>query len=117
VNKYAEPAGWGGGGVKKYAALVRIIDLLPEIRSGMNSEVSIHVERRERALTAPVQAVLEHGRKFYCLVKAGDRWETREVTIGANNDQFVTIESGLSESDRVALNPRSYTELLALPAL
>jgi hypothetical protein len=49
------------------------------------------------------------------LLKDGERWETREVQVGASNDSFMTIKSGLSEGENVVLNPRAYAERLELP--
>lgn len=115
VNQYAEPTSWRSGNIKEYAAYVEIFDPPPEVRSGMNAEVRIFVERQDSALQVPVQALYETKGRFFCLLKDGERWETREVQVGSSNDSFMTIKSGLSEGENVVLNPRAYAERLELP--
>lgn len=117
VNQYAEPGGWSSGNIKEYAAYIEILDTLPQIRSGMNAEVRIYVERKEDALQVPVQALYETKGHYFCLVKNEDGWETREIKVGSSNDTFMTIESGLETGEAVALNPRGYPELLEIPAI
>jgi HlyD family secretion protein len=117
VNQYAEPASYSSGGIKKYATFIDIVDPPPALRSGMNSEVRIHVERKSDALQIPVQAVAEHKGKYFALVQSGERYETREVNVGSSNDKVITIEGGLAENDAVVMNPRGMGNLLVLPDL
>lgn len=117
VNQYAEPGGFSSGNIKKYATFVRILNPPPALRSGMNAEVRIHVERKSDALQVPVQAVAEHKGKFFALVQNGTSFETKEVQVGSSNDKVITIESGLAENDSVVLNPRGLGSLFDLPDL
>ena len=117
INQFAEPGGWSSGGIKKYATYIRIKEPPAALRSGMNAEVRIHVERKSEALQVPVQAVAEHKGKYFALVQNGEKYETREVQIGSSNDKVITIEGGLSENDAVVMNPRGMGSLLKLPDL
>jgi len=117
VNQYAEPESWRSGNIKEYAASISIFDPPPEVRSGMNAEVRIYVEQLENALQVPVQALYETKGHFFCLVKNGDGWDTREVQVRSSNDTFMTIETGLEEGDVVAMNPRSHPDKLEIPDL
>ena len=117
VNQYAEPASYSSGGIKKYATFIDILDPPLGLRSGMNSEVRIHVERKSDALQVPVQAVAEHKGHYFTLVQSGESYETREVQVGSSNDKVITIESGLAENDAVVMNPRGLGSLLELPDL
>ena len=117
VNQYAEPESWRSGNIKEYAASISIFDPPPEVRSGMNAEVRIYVEQLENALQVPVQALYETKGHFFCLVKNGDGWDTREVQVRSSNDTFMTIETGLEEGDVVAMNPRSHRDKLEIPDL
>ena len=111
VNQYAEPSSWSSGSVKKYAAYIKILNPPPALRTGMNAEARIHIERRPEALQVPVQALVDHKGHFFVLVQNGEKLETREVTIGSTNDKVAVIEKGLALSDTVVLNPRRETAL------
>jgi HlyD family secretion protein len=116
VNQYAEPSSWSSGSVKKYAAIIKITNPPPALRTGMNAEARIHIERRPDALTVPVQALVDHKGHFFVLVQAGDKLETREVTVTSTNDKVAVVEKGLTADDHVVLNPRREASLV-LPDL
>jgi HlyD family secretion protein len=115
VNQYAEPGSWSSGNIQEYAAFIEIHDPPPEIRTGMNAEVRIFVEDLPDALQVPVQALCETKGHYFCLVKQGEDFETREVQVGSSNDTFMTIKSGLQEGEVVVMNPRGFPEKLTLP--
>lgn len=117
VNQYAEPGGWSSGNIKEYAAFISVTNPIADIRSGMNAEVRIYVDRQEDALQVPVQALYETKGHYFCLVKDGAGWLTREVQVGSSNDSFMTIKDGVKEGEQVAMNPRAYPELLEIPEL
>jgi multidrug efflux pump subunit AcrA (membrane-fusion protein) len=117
VGQYAEPSGFWGGSINKYATTIKIKNPSLDLRVGMNAEAWIHVEQMPDALQLPVQALAESQGHFFSLVKNGDSYETREVEIGSTNDQVATIERGLEEGDEVVINPRSAGRLLRLPDL
>ena len=116
VNQYAEPANWGGGNIKKYGAYITVKSPPLGLRSGMNAEVRIHIERRTEALQVPVQALAEYRGKFFVVKKNGEQFETQEVVIGSTNDKTAVIEKGLAEKDQVVMNPRAHP-MLKLPDL
>ena len=118
VNPYAEPSTFSSGNIRKYATIIKILNPPEGLRSGMNAEVRIHVERKSEALQVPVQALAEHKGRFFSLVQtaAGD-YETRQVEISSTNDKVATIEKGLLEGDQVVMNPRGAGGLLVLPNL
>jgi RND family efflux transporter MFP subunit len=115
VNQYADPGSYST--IRKYSTFVKILNPPPDLRSGMNAEVRIHVERSNDALQIPVQAVAEHKGKFFALVKDGDLYATREIDVGTSNDKVITIKGGLSENEAVVMNPRSAGHLFDLPDL
>src|SRR5690606_19212208 len=76
----------------------------------------IFVEQLPAALQVPIQAIYEHGGKTYSLVRRGDReFETREISIGATNDNTATIVGGIEENETVVLNLRQNLSLMNLP--
>ncbi len=117
VNQYAEPGSWSSGNIQKYASFIEIHEPPPQIRTGMNAEVRIFVESLPEALQVPVQALCESKGHYFCLVKSGERFETREIQVGSSNDSFMTVKSGLQEGEVVVMNPRSLPHRLTLPDL
>jgi len=117
VNQYAEPINWHSGNTKKFAAWISIFAPPSELRAGMSAEVRIHAEQQEDALQVPVQALYETKGRFYCLVKDDEQWKTYEVKVDSSNDVLMTIEAGLAEGQLVVMNPRSYRDMLDIPAL
>jgi HlyD family secretion protein len=115
VNQYAEPTSWRSGNIREYATFIQIIDPPEDVRSGMSAEVRILAEQHDEVLQLPVQALYETRGRFFCLMKDGDRWETREIQVGSSNDSYMIIQSGLEEGDRVVLNPRAFSDHLELP--
>ncbi|MEI8213613.1 MAG: HlyD family efflux transporter periplasmic adaptor subunit [Planctomycetota bacterium] len=117
VNKYSEPGNWFGSNVKEYATFIQIIDPPDTIRTGMTAEVRIFVEQIEKAVQVPVHAVYETKRHHFVLVRNGTAWETREIDIGATNDKFVTVKTGIAENDNVVLDPRNHLEKMTIPEI
>jgi RND family efflux transporter MFP subunit len=117
VNQYAEPTGWRQANVKDYKAYVRIDDAATDLRSGMTASVTIRCAEVPDTLQVPVQAVFSHGDKFFCFVNEGRKWTARPIVPGPTNDKFFVIESGLTEGDRVSMNPKAYLAQVDLPKL
>ncbi len=115
VNQYAEPTSWRSGNIREYATFIQIIDPPEDVRSGMSAEVRILAEQHTEVLQLPVQALYETRGRFFCLLKDGDRWETREIQVGSSNDSYMIIQSGLEDGERVILNPRAFADQLELP--
>ncbi len=117
VNKYAEPGSWFSSSVKEYATYIQIINPPPVIRTGMTAEVRIFVEQLKDALQIPVHAIYEHKGHLFTLVKVNNKYQTREVKIGASNEKMVTINEGLNEGEVVVLNPRTHLDKMDLPKI
>jgi RND family efflux transporter MFP subunit len=115
VSEYPLPAASVYNTIKEYGAEITIDDAPPGARSGMTAQASIEVERRESALQVPVQAVLERGKRFYCVVENEGEISAKEVKVGSANEQFVIISSGLEEGEQVVLAPQTFESKLALP--
>ncbi|MFN6130768.1 MAG: HlyD family efflux transporter periplasmic adaptor subunit [Planctomycetota bacterium] len=117
VNKYAEPGNWWGSNVKEYATFIQIMEPPETIRTGMTAEVRIFVEQIEDAVQVPVHAVYETKRHHFVLVSKGKGFETREIDIGATNDKFVTVKSGVSTEESVVLDPRNHLDKMDIPEI
>lgn len=117
VNQYAEPSGWRRANVKEYKAAVTIDELAAGLRPGLTASVTIECDRVPDALLVPVQSVYTHGDSHYCFAYDDGKWSARKIKTGPNNDRFFVVESGISEGEKIALNPRAYLNKVDLPKL
>lgn len=115
VNEYPEPSHWFTSSTKEYATIVSIDESPVGLRPGLTAEVKILVQRKPDVLMLPVQAVFEHGERFYCAVPGPQGFEPRRLELGPTNDKRVVINGGLSPGDRVALNAAALRDDLDLP--
>lgn len=98
------------GDVKEYEASVRLTDAVEKInklRPGLSANIEIVVSELEDVLLAPVQAVVTIGRDQYSWVRIGDNYERKAIKIGRTNERQIEVKEGLSDGDRVVMNPRT----------
>jgi hypothetical protein len=117
VFAYANRSRWSSSSVKEFSVIVDIENPPAGLRTGSSAEVRIRANQLPDELMVPVQAVLEHNGKHYCLWKSDAGWQAKPVTLGYSNDSFVVINKGLTEQDKVVLNPRNYLDEIDLPEL
>jgi HlyD family secretion protein len=118
VNPYPSNDNFFLANIKEYSAFVEILDASAALRSGMSAHVTIEAETIDRALQVPVQAVVERGGKYYCVLReANSALAAREVLIGSSNDKFLVVREGLAEGQEVVLNPRAHLDAVGLPAI
>ncbi len=115
VKEYPAPS-WMSN-IKEYETFIMILDPSIDLRPGYTAEVKIRVEQLADVLQVPVQAIIEHGEKHYCVVRDGKRFKARKVVIGSTNDKFVVIESGLEEGVEVVRNAAVYRKQVGLPEI
>ena len=77
------------------------------LKPGISAKAEIFIDRREGALTVPIQAVFREGSRQSCWVAVpGGPPRRAEVVTGLSNESLIEILSGLEEGDRVLLyNP------------
>lgn len=113
VANIASPQDWMSPDVKVYQAMIEIDDSVEglKLKPGLSAEVTIFTDARvEQVIAVPVQAVLsptEKGKKPRCFVITPDGVESREVTVGMNDEKLVEIKEGIQENELVVLNPRA----------
>ena len=88
---------------KFFGVTIQLDQSEPRLRPGMTAAVEIQVERRERALRVPLEAVFERDGRHVCYVVMRGGLAAREVVLGPSNRDFVVVEKGLRRGDRVAL--------------
>ena len=108
VSEYPLPAGGPYSTMKEYATYIDILDPPPGVRSGMTAQTAIEVEKLDQAVQIPLQAVMERGDRFFCIVEQDGEFSGREVSVGHANDQVVVINDGLQPGERVVLAPQNY---------
>ncbi len=96
---------WANPNTRLYRTTIEIADQDSEMRPGMSCSVEVLVDDLEDALHVPVQCVYRHGGENVCFLVTGAGPEERTVEVGANNDVWVQILSGLEEGQTVLLSP------------
>jgi HlyD family secretion protein len=105
----AEPQRFLNPDLKVYPTDVSIDGTHGSIKTGMSGKVEILIDELKDVLYVPIQSVVTVEEKELCYVKAGGREEKREVVTGLFNDDFVEIKSGLTQGEKVLLNPPRWT--------
>lgn len=91
--------------LKVYTTDVGIEGTYDFLKTGMTGKVEIIIEELRDVISVPIQTVINiEGKKYCYVVKSADS-ERREVQTGVFNTDFVEIKSGLSEGEKVLLNP------------
>ena len=124
VNEYPEASSLPGTAAKEYEATIAI-DELPsdeagkplDLRPGMTAEAKVRVQTLPDVIQVPLQAVLEHKGKHYCVQPEGDSFRVRRVTLGSTNDKTGVILEGLEVGEQVVMEAASYRDELDLPQL
>jgi multidrug efflux pump subunit AcrA (membrane-fusion protein) len=87
---------------KRFDLVVDIDSTDGDLRPEMTARADILVGTRENVLIAPINAIFDEGGTTVAHVRAaGGRVETRQVVVGAANETFVEIVSGVADGDRL----------------
>jgi HlyD family secretion protein len=88
----------------------------PIMKPGMTVKVEVVVERIPDVIYVPLESVFERGDGMICYVSTNGSFDERAVVLGSRNDNFVVVEEGLEEGERVALrDPNLPLEAIGLP--
>ncbi len=117
VNRFAEPSNWRKADVKEFKAYITIHEAKTGVRPGMTASVTVNCDYIPDALQIPVQAIVEHGGDFYCLVRRSGEWEARHIECGMTNSEYFVVLDGLEEGELVAMDPRHYRSEATWPEL
>jgi multidrug resistance efflux pump len=101
----ADPENFWNPDLKVYSTEVLIDGTYPFIKSGMSARVEIIIDHLKDVLTVPIQSVITDAGRKYCYVLNSAVPVRRQIELGAFNADFVEVKSGLTEGDRVLLNP------------
>jgi hypothetical protein len=101
----ADPENFWNPDLKVYSTEVLIDGTYPFIKSGMSARVEIIIDHLKDVLTVPIQSVITDTGNKYCYALGSNVPRKCRVELGAFNADFVEVKSGISEGDRVLLNP------------
>ena len=76
----------------------------PKLIPDLSASADIAIEKAENVLAIPLSAVRQVKGKSVVLLKQGDRFEEREVTLGMRNEEQVAVLAGLQAGDEVRTN-------------
>lgn len=98
---------WQGkaDGAKKanYDVTIDVDQVAAAIRPGMTANIKVIKQFDDKTLSVPVDAVASDEQGTYCMVKVGQSFERRAVSIGANNGELIQIIKGLSADESVRI--------------
>lgn len=95
--------------VVKYSLRIKLDPTDIALRGKLTSTADIGIATVENALLVPLTAVTTTGQVSTVNIVTGDKGATekRQVSLGAQNQQYVVIVKGLSESDSVMVTDRA----------
>lgn len=73
------------------------------LRPGMTARAELLVDKLKNVLYVPLEAVHLKDDAYVCYILSNNTLSVRTVTLGNSNDEFVAIEGGLKEDERVCL--------------
>jgi multidrug efflux pump subunit AcrA (membrane-fusion protein) len=90
--------------VVKYDTIVELPPM-EGLKPGMSVKVEVILAHHEKALTIPASAVLESERGHACWVQTPHGVERRALKLGDHSDMSIVVEAGVTEGERVVLDP------------
>jgi hypothetical protein len=105
-----DQSSWLNSDVKAYETIVRVDEEVERLQPGMTAVVEIEVAHAHDVLIAPVEAIVQIDGAEWCYVNEGGNIERRHVALGAMNDQFAEVQSGLDQGDQVVRNPMAVAD-------
>lgn len=110
VATVASQADFLSSDVKVYQTMVAIDGTVEDLKPGMSAEVTILAEESaEPVLVIPLHSVVGSiamgAKRKVFLLDEGNRPVLKDIVVGGSNDKMVEVREGLSEGDRIVLNP------------
>ncbi len=115
VGVLAESGGFRDPNLREYTVKIRLDDsalaMGVPLRPSMRCEAEIALDRVERALAVPVQAVFTDGPVRFAYVDDGAGWRRKPVRMARRSDRYVEILAGLAEGQRVLVRAPAQNEV------
>ena len=97
---------------KHFQVVVAVREKDQRLRPGMTARVEIECAKVENTLSIPIHAVFNDKGRSYCYVDTQTSYEKREVSIGAQSEDWAQVLAGLKEGERVALSQPPSNEII-----
>lgn len=94
---------WDRNSPKIFPCKVELEQQHKELVSGMSVRVEIITNTIKDVFYVPVEAVFDEGGKFFVYLKTNGSPEVREISLGASNEYYLEVKSGLKEGETVYL--------------
>lgn len=110
VSSVPSSLNWFNRDLKEYEAAIRLTDDVSKVnrlRPGLNATVEILVSQRDDVLQVPVQSLISiiDNRFVFVLKPSGPT--LAEIKTGETNERTIEVLEGLSDGERVIMNPRT----------
>jgi len=105
---FISPFGNQTTGVVEFPVTITLDPTETELKGGLTATANIIIEKRENVLLVPNRSIKGSAGNYYVDLVRDEKTmatEKRPVEIGAQNEQFTEIVSGLSEGDKVVVEP------------
>lgn len=94
-------------GIVNYKIKASVSDTDPNIKPGMNANLTILISKKEGVLVVPQVAIVNHDNKNFVNIVTNEKrgkYVEKEVSLGSVGDgNLVEITNGLNEGDRIAI--------------
>ncbi len=109
--KFISPFGTAVGRVIKFNVIIELDPTDVPVRGGLSATADIESYRAENVILVPASAIITTPRFSTVMVlnQATGETESRRVTKGRQNMQYVEILSGLDEGEKILLNASAST--------
>ncbi len=95
---------WSNYYLRTVRVYLSILERDNRVIPDLSTAASVAVDQTGNALLIPREAVETKGGKSFVRLKAGDRYETREVKLGMCDNIHIAVLEGLHAGDEVALD-------------
>ncbi|MGI6173830.1 MAG: efflux RND transporter periplasmic adaptor subunit [Christensenellales bacterium] len=95
------------GGVATYEVTVSIDDSAGKLKDGMTASIQVLVANKMDAILVPVEAISTSNGQKYVTLSSG---QSKNITTGLSNNDYVEVLSGVSEGDRVLVTRSTSTQ-------
>ncbi len=90
--------------IKVFPVEILIAGTSKKLMPGMTVSSKIIVDKIDDVLFVPLEAIIKKEDGDFAYVKSGNSFKERKVTVGLANNDYIIIEEGLEEGDKVALS-------------